>query len=45
LTDVELEEALRGLAELEREVSERRRDLHMVIDVIEADLARRQVTA
>jgi len=45
LTDGELAEALDGLGELEREVSDRRRELHGVIDVIEADLARRQVTA
>jgi hypothetical protein len=45
LSDTELEEALGGLAELVDEVSERRRELHGVIDVIEADLARRQVTA
>ena len=45
LTDGELEDALDGLGELEREVSDRRRELHGVIDVIEADLARRQVPA
>src|SRR5262245_24602145 len=45
LSDPELEQALDGLAELEHEVSERRNELHNVIDVIEADLARRQVIA
>src|SRR5262245_49377238 len=45
LTDGELDDALDGLGDLEREVSDRRRELHDVIDVIEADLARRQVPA
>ena len=45
LSDETLESRLSELGELERDVSERRRDLHGVIDVIEAELARRRVTA
>jgi hypothetical protein len=45
LSDDELREALEGLTELERDVSARRRELHAVIDQIEVDLARRQVSA
>ena len=45
LSDDELRDALEGLAELEHDVSARRRELHGVIDRIEVDLARRQVTA
>jgi hypothetical protein len=45
LTDDELRDALDGLTGLERDVSERRRALHRVIDRIETDLARRQVSA
>lgn len=45
LGDDDLERALGQLGELEREVSERRRELHGVIDGIEAELARRRVSA
>jgi hypothetical protein len=45
LSDETLESTLSELGELERDVSERRRDLHGVIDVIETELARRRVTA
>ena len=45
LSDDELREALDGLAELDRDVSARRRELHGVVDQIEVDLARRQVSA
>jgi hypothetical protein len=45
LSDEELRDALDGLADLERDVSARRHELHGVIDLIEVDLARRQVSA
>jgi hypothetical protein len=45
LTDEELGAALDGLGGLEHDVSERRRAIHRVIDRIELDLARRQVSA
>jgi hypothetical protein len=44
LSDEELVAALDELGELEREVSERRRSLHGVVDRIESDLARRRVS-
>lgn len=44
LTDESLATTLGELGLLEREVSARRRALHAVIDVIEADLARRRVS-
>ena len=44
LTDDALTATLGELRSLEREVSERRRALHGVIDGIEAELARRRVT-
>ena len=44
LSDEQLEHTLSELGELEREVSERRRALHGVIDAIEAELARRRVS-
>ena len=44
LGDETLESTLAELHELEREVSQRRRALHGVIDLIEAELARRRVT-
>jgi hypothetical protein len=43
LSDDELATTLDQLGELEREVSQRRRELHGVIDGIEAELARRRV--
>ena len=45
LTNEQLETTLGELGELEREVSQRRRALHGVIDGIEAELARRRVNA
>ena len=45
LSDESLEGTLGELRELEREVSERRRALHGVIDGLEAELARRRVNA
>jgi len=45
LSDETLEGTLGELRELEREVSERRRALHGVIDGLEAELARRRVNA
>jgi len=45
LTNAQLESTLGELGELEREVSQRRRALHGVIDGIEAELARRRVNA
>ena len=45
LSDESLEGTLGELRELEREVSERRRALHGVIDGLESELARRRVNA
>ncbi len=45
LADEALERTLGELRELEREVSERRRELHGVIDGLESELARRRVSA
>src|SRR5207244_2708293 len=45
LSDDMLERTLGELRELEREVSERRRSLHGVIDGLESELARRRVNA
>lgn len=45
LSDETLEGTLGELRELEREVSERRRALHGVIDGLESELARRRVRA
>jgi hypothetical protein len=45
LSDETLERTLGELGELEREVSERRRALHGVIDGLESELARRRVNA
>jgi RsiG-like len=39
LTETELEESIAGLRSLEREVSDQRRELHGVIDAIDAQLA------
>ena len=45
LSDETLASTLTELHELEREVSQRRRALHGVIDTIDAELARRRVTS
>jgi len=45
LTDAQLLERLDGLGALERETSDTRRGLHRVIDVIDVELARRQMPA
>jgi len=45
LTDAQLLERLDGLGALERETSDTRRALHRVIDVIDVELARRQMPA
>jgi hypothetical protein len=45
LSEEQLERTLGELRELEREVSERRRALHGVIDGLESELARRRVNA
>jgi hypothetical protein len=45
LTDETVESTMAELRELETEVSQRRRALHGVIDRLEAELARRRVTA
>lgn len=44
LTDESLTATIGELRELEQEVSDRRRALHVVVDGLEAELARRRVT-